>query len=333
MKIFVVGPEVRDCFTQNVAHAFRALGHDVRSMPAFLFGAPNSRQLRVFQDILDRASERWRLRRDKWSIKVAGDFKPTLTLVCTRTLEPETVAEIRKRSGGLVVCWYGDSPANIRRGHIVSGEYDVVFMKDKEFADSLHKQVGLEAHHLDEACTPAWHKPVSNARKLHLVVAGTLYGYRNAFLARLIERKIEVCAYGPSPSPWVSKQVAGIHTGRYLDHTNKANIFGEGLACLNTFAPAERNSLNCRIFETCGSGGLLLTERKEVLTRCFDPGKEFLDFSCFDECLEHIEKIKREPDFAEKIRAAAVRRAHGEHTYVHRLEKIMAILNLSSVAI
>jgi len=330
LKIFVVGPETNDCFTHNIAHAFRSLGHDVRSMPSFLFGAANSRFLRGFYDVLDRTSEMWRLRRDRWAIKVADDFKPKITFVCTRTLEPETVYAIRKRSGGLVICWYGDTPGNIRRGHIVSGEYDAIFLKDREFVESLRKQLGLEAHHLDEACTPDWHKPVNNFRQAHLVVAGTLYGYRNAFLSRLLDQDVEVRAYGPSPSPWVPQQVKAVHTGCYLDHTNKAQIFNEGLACLNTFAPAERNNLNCRIFETCGSGGLLLTERKEVLSRCFEPGKEFLDFASSEECLDVIERLRMDIPFSEQIRKAAVKRAHGEHTYAHRLSTILQTIGLKT---
>ena len=329
MRVFVVGPESGDYFTHNVAHAFRSLGHEVFSEPLGLFVTPRSRLARGADEVLTRTSSSWRLRRDRWAVRVAGDFKPAITFVCTRTLEPETVAAIRKSSGGLVVCWYGDTPGNIRRGHIVSGEYDAVFLKDREFAECLRNQLGLVAHHLDEACNPAWHRPMGSLRQSHLVVAGTLYGYRNAFLARLLDRGIEIRAYGPRPSPWVAKRVATLHTGRYLDHTDKAQAFEEGLACLNTFSPAERNNLNCRIFETCGSGGLLLTERKDVLARCFEPGKEYLDFASFDECLEQIERLRREPALSERIRQAAVKRAHGEHTYVHRLTTILQTIGVA----
>lgn len=329
MKVFVVGPEKSDCFTHNVAHAFRSLGHEVFSMPPHLFATVQSRVSRGLEEILQRTSSTWRLRGDRWAIRVAGEFKPAITFVCTRTLEPETVEEIRKRSGGLVICWYGDTPGNIRRDHIVSGEYDAVFLKDTDFARSCHDVLGIEAYTLDEACNPDWHRPMTKTRSHHLLAAGTLYGYRNSFLKRLADQGEMIQVYGPPPSPWVPQVVKKLHTGRYLDQTTKAQAFNEALACLNTFAPAERNNLNCRIFETCASGGLLLTERKEALSRCFEPGKEYLDFASFEECIEQIDRIRFDIGLSERIRQAAVKKAHGEHTYVHRLATILRTIDVS----
>jgi len=114
----------------------------------------------------------------------------------------------------------------------------------------------------------------------------------------------------------------------YLNETNKAEKFESALACLNTFSPLEAaSSLNCRIFEVCGSGGLLLTESRTAINRCFEPGSEYLDFNSMEECIEKIGFIQDNPGQADNIRKQAADRAHRDHTYEKRLEVIVDDLN------
>jgi spore maturation protein CgeB len=103
----------------------------------------------------------------------------------------------------------------------------------------------------------------------------------------------------------------------------KSQVFGEGMACLNTFALAEGNSLNCRAFEIAGAGGLQLLEARPIVTECFEPGKEVLTFTSFEELVAHIDRCRRHPEEARSIRAAAARRALEEHTYRHRIDRLL----------
>ncbi len=154
MRVFVTGPELSDSFSHNVAHTFREMGHEVRTDPAVAFLMQQSVLRRGMREMLERASRRWRMRREAGAVVIARGFKPDLTVMCTMTFEPETVDTIRRVSGGRVVLWFGDPPANLKRDHVVSGEYDTVFAKDPDFAHHLHTMLGLDAHHLVEACNP-----------------------------------------------------------------------------------------------------------------------------------------------------------------------------------
>lgn len=328
MKILVLGSESGDYFAHNVAYTLRKMGHDVLSDHMLGSDAGKSRLRRGVKLVLNQASHRWAMRDDRRAIALSKAHRPQLVLVCTRTYEPETIESIR-RNGAMVICWFADSPANVQRGHITSNEYDAVFVKDSRFADDLRNVAGIEAFHLHEACNPDWHKPTHMEIKNHIAVAGTMYGYRNRIVGRLVDAGWSVRCYGPSPSPWVGMQVKKIHTGIFLDQTNKANAFGEALACLNTFSPAERNALNCRIFETCGCGGLLISEHKSAMDECFDPYEEYLPFSTFDELLEQLERANADGAMTTRIRANALRRAHSEHTYEHRLNKIFSLISLT----
>ena len=329
MKIFVAGPDLSDSFANNVAYTFREMGHHVVTDSRANHPMLNSAVRRGLNEFLERAWKLWRLRGARRAIDIARRFKPDLTVMCTLTYEPESVEAIRQVSGGSVVLWYCDPRGNLPRDHVVTGEYDAVFAKDPDFTNDLRRILGIEAYHLAEACNPAWHVPVAGRGGDSIVVAGTAYGYRNAFVERLMEAGVDIRIYGPDPSLWVSNNIARAHTRRFLDQDSKAFVFGEALACLNTFAPSEgRNNLNARIFEACACGGVLLTEQREAINNYFECDLEYLAYGSLEECLEHHSRLLKDPSGGKVIRERAVQRAHGEHTYRHRLEKMLAILEM-----
>ncbi len=319
MKIFVTGPAVADSFSHNVAYTFREMGHEVRTDSRGTFVMQRSAVGRGLNDLLGRAWQRWRLRGDRRAVDIAAEFKPDLTVMCTLTYEPESVEAIRRVSGGRAVLWYGDTPGNLPRDHVVSGEYDAVFAKDPDFTNDLQRMLGLEAHHLAEACNPAWHRPVSTREGNAIVVAGTSYGYRNAVVGRLLDAGVELQLYGPAPARWVPAKVVAAHTATFLDQESKAGVFGRALACLGSFAPSEgRNNVNCRVFETCGCGGVLLSEQREAIGRYFERGLEYLAYESFEECLEHVRRLRDDAsgDASSRRRSALPR--HGRAWLVGR---------------
>jgi spore maturation protein CgeB len=129
--------------------------------------------------------------------------------------------------------------------------------------------------------------------------------------------------YGARPPRWAHPEIKRLHTGKYVTGEEKSRVFGEGVACLNTFSLAEGNSLNCRAFEVAGAGGLQIIEYRPAIEECFEPGKELLTFQTYEELLEHIERARSHPQEMRPIREAGARRALAEHTYRHRLQVIL----------
>lgn len=324
-RILVLGSERGDFFAHNVAYTLRSMGFEVFSDPGLGSSAARRRLARRLDAAIGMASRWWSQVHDRRSVNLVRDLTPDLVLVCTRTYDPETVLNWRKL-GAQAICWYGDAPANIPRGHITSGEYDAVFLKDYQFASNLRHILKLPAYFLPEACNPDWHKPSGCKIDDNITFAGTMYGYRSRLAEMLITDRFHVQCYGPTPSQWASQAIRKSHTGRFLDHQNKSAVFEASLACVNTFAPAERDALNCRVFETCGSGGLLITEQKPTLSRHFEPGKEVLTFTTYDELTAHIERVRSDHEFSKRIRAKASLRAHGEHSYKHRILEMLRVL-------
>ena len=79
-------------------------------------------------------------------------------------------------------------------------------------------------------------------------------------------------------------------------------------------------------FEAAGAAGLQLIEYRPVIEECFEPGKELLTFSTYEELLGHIERAHKEPKAMQTIREAGARRALTEHTYEHQLRRILGNL-------
>jgi spore maturation protein CgeB len=144
-----------------------------------------------------------------------------------------------------------------------------------------------------------------------------------------MKHDVPLSLYGSRPPSWSHPAYRQAHTGKYIVREEKSRIFGEALACLNTFSLSEGDSLNCRAFEIAGAGGLQLIEFRRAIQDCFEPGKEVLTFGTFEELLAHLERARREPAAMKSIREAGARRALAEHTYRHRLEKLLKLLDES----
>jgi spore maturation protein CgeB len=325
MRILVAGPRFPDSFADNVACALEGMGHEavtVQEQPVQAYWSLPRRLARL-------ATERILGNRPKPEdhvlLRLARRARPDVLLALTWDIHPEVLEDMRILCGGRRVLWWGDVPANSQRWGLANPGWDRVYTKDATAVSKL-QLAGRSAGLLHEAMNPRWHRPIAARKSDAVIVAGNYYALRQAILARLLRAGVPLELYGPRPPRWSDPEIAGRWSGKYVTREDKSRVFGEGMACLNTFAFSETNSLNCRAFEIAGAGGLQLVERRPALEQCFSPGEEVLAFETFEELLAHIERARRAPAEVERIRQAGARRALAEHTYRHRLEKILADL-------
>lgn len=254
--------------------------------------------------------------------EVAKDYKPDLFLSLTRRIHPEILMDLGKTCRGRRVLWWGDTPANSKEWGILDPEWDFIYLKDRSAVGKL-RLVGRNAFLLNEAMNPVWHKPIARQLNNEMVVAGNFYAYRQAIVLRLMGDGVGVQLYGPPPPRWADPRIVRHHIGRYVVCEEKSRVFGEGMACLNTFSLNEGNSLNCRAFEIAGAGGLQIIESRPAIGECFEPGKDLLVFESYEELTGHIERARKYPEEMKAIRESGAKRALAEHTYRHRVEVIL----------
>jgi spore maturation protein CgeB len=284
MKILVPGVSFEDSFIENVVVTLRRMGHEVLGLGTEDYTRYWSLTRNAWRVISERLRGDRPGRQDLRLLRLAKEFKPDLVLATTGHVHPDVLHELGRIGRGRRAIWWGDPPANIQRWGILDPNWDAVFIKNPETVAKL-RLVGRNAHLLHEAMNPQWHRVMCGQSNDRVVVAGNWYAFRQALVVRLMQDGVEMELHGAPPPRWAHPDIKRHHSARYVVKEEKSRAFGAGLACLNTFSLVEGNALNCRAFEVAGAGGLQLMEWREVISDCFEPGREVLVFSKFDEFL------------------------------------------------
>ncbi|HVK64671.1 MAG TPA: glycosyltransferase [Polyangium sp.] len=323
MRVLVLGPRFADGFADNVAETLVEMGHEVLGAEEVDHAAYWSVPRRALRMVEERVFGDAPLPQDRKLLRLVKDRRPDVLLALTWDVHPEVLDALGRFVPGRRILWWGDAPANSRRFGLVNPFWDKVYVKDPDAVKKL-RLAGKECALLHEAMNPRWHRPLAKQTSDAVVVAGNYYAFRQAVLMRLLRDGARLELYGAEPPPWSAKEIRASFSGKYVVREEKSRVFGAGMACLNTFALAEGNSLNCRAFEIAGAGGLQLVEFRPTLLQCFEPGKEVLTFETYEELRGHLEHARHFPADMLAIREAGARRALAEHTYRHRLETILA---------
>jgi spore maturation protein CgeB len=323
IRVGVVGPIGGDSFAENIIESLPGAGADPVTLgPAFPQSA--HRPVAAALSLALRASDRVGLAYQRSLVTAAERADVNLVLSTDHFLLPATVRELRRR--GVRVClWFPDCVANLDRQRMLLGDYDALFFKDPLLVRRLSDMLDLPAHYLPEACNPSRHRSPTAAPELpYVVFVGNVYAARARLVGQLLDRGVDLRIYGPRIPRWLSDPRLGRHhAGRYLVGAEKAAVFRGARAVVNALHPAEMQSVNCRLFEAAGCGATVLCERRDSLSALFDEDREVLAFSTFDELVARIKQCEDDPAAALAVGDAAAARSLSDHTYRHRLTRIL----------
>ena len=323
-RVGVIGPTDPDSFADNILDCLPDL--DVEPVR---LGVPRvefrSRRLNSAQVLASRAlpqlDDRLQARIADRAIEAGCD----LVISIWGELMPAPVRRLRA-AGIPVVLWFPDAISNLGRQAMFVAPYSRLYFKDPEVVERITSMLDLPAAYLPEACNPHWHTSTAAAGTSgKVVVAGNIYPTRATLLDRLHGDGIPLDLYGAAPASWVGQRPwASIHNGRSIVRHEKADTFRAAAAVLNNLHPSEMQSVNCRLFEAAGSGAAVLCEDRAVVDDLFVPGEEVLAFSSYDDLVKHVRALLDDPSLTTRVGDAAAVRAHAEHTYQHRLRRILA---------
>lgn len=327
MKFIIPNYPLPDSFVENVVFTLRKMGHEVLTAePPVRF--VNHRIEHLVGELYSKMAPNTLTPQEKWLLKIYKDFKPDVVLALTQSIREEILHTLQQ-AGARTVAWWGDTPANMRKQGLLCEGWDLIFIKDK-YAVFKMKTLGLNAHFLPEAMNPAWHKWSFREEEINnsILFAGSIYDYRHYLISRLLASGFkDITLFGHRPPKWANEDVKATYTGRYISKEEKSAEFGKSLACINSTAMSEGNSINCRAFEIAGAGGLQIMEYRPAIEDCFDPGVDIVTYSTFGELTESLNRFSKDRAAAMAIRIAAHKRAQQEHTYERRLLHIIEALN------
>jgi spore maturation protein CgeB len=333
VRVLIVGKRFPDSFADNLVTSLQDGGHEAFAVSPFpgAWAAPGPAGVRLRHEV--QAVPRVARRLQDHVVARAVEYRADLTINLDSSLHFSLVRPLRRATAAPVALWYPDSPGTLaRETHVLAG-YDALFLKDSAVVERYRTTLGLNAHFLPEACNPRWHRPLGEpapvADRPSAVMAGNMYATRYVLARELAARGVELKLYGPAWPRWLPRDEALESAGRrgYIAREEKARAFRHGPVVLNSLASHEADGLNCRVFEAAACGAVVLTEWRDRLPSFFDVPGEVRAYRTLDELLEHLVALCR-ASVGERsaLGNAAARRAHAEHSYLHRFEVIRATL-------
>jgi len=342
MRIAVIGPISSDSFAKCIVHALLDMGHDVLSVnpdKSFLSGfLPDSLytrhffNLKVIEELLVKSFSPVEAFQWKKPSKAIKSYEPDLILSTMWDIPPGILEKLKRGQNrdSLAVMWCPDALINFGRQYLFLAPWDFLFFKDKYVVDVFKKKLQLNAHLLPLACYPKWHYKVSLSAKematygCDITIAGGLYPYRAKIFEHFLHYQIKI--WGQPLSSYLESPVRKFHQGRYVGELEKSKAFNGAAIVLNTMHYSEILGLNQRVFDTCGCGAFQIVDASPVIKDFFIPGRELVCFRDLKELKEIIPYYLSRPQERAEIAQAGYLRAHAEHTFQHRLEKMLQVI-------
>lgn len=338
MNILVVGKFYTEGFALHIAESLADLGHVVRRFePGFRSQRTKGKlghRLDQIRGVIHSSTDgvppiRSHRMRHLWRV---ADLAPLdVVIVCHDFLWPSEVAELKRRTGAQVVMWFPDALVNFGRAFFMNAPYDALFFKDPFIVHSLGDVLRSPTYYLPECFNPQRHwlpeldLKVDAFYECDITTAGNQHSWRVAYFKHLTNYDIKLWG---NPAPlWMSAgAINDMHQERSVFNQDKAKAFRGAKIVLNNLHYGEVWGVNVRCFEAAGVGAFQMVDWRPGLEQLFKDGEELVAFRNIKDLKEKIDYWLPRMDERRTIGEAAMRRAHAEHTYRHRLEMLFETL-------
>lgn len=261
------------------------------------------------------------------AIAALRDAEPDVLLVIKADLLRERWWQAVADAGVPSVLWLYDELARMDYSLDTLRELGPIVSYSPHDVEALNA-AGITATHMPDgydSLAPFTPRPTPAA-----TLVGARYAGRERLMRALADAGIPVKAYGRewSRRAWDivrTRRFAspGIPTGADLPRTEYYGVMAGSLAALNVHGD-DHDGFTMRTFEAPGVGGLQLVDRPDV-DQYYDVGTETLVFTTPEELVDQVSRARREPQWADAVRAAGRARTLAEHTLVHRMATVEAL--------
>jgi hypothetical protein len=178
-------------------------------------------------------------------------------------------------------------------------------------------KIGARPIYLAEGADPAFHCKLEIKRDIDILFLGSCYGMRKSLIEYLVNRGLNVSAYGTG---WPNGHV---NFDKSIELINRSKVV-LGIGGVGHMSSVQH--LKGRDFEVPMCGALYLTSYNPELTDWYDIGREILCYSSPQNCAEILGIILRDENLQDSIRRSALIRAQKDHTWEGRLFSIFNLL-------
>jgi spore maturation protein CgeB len=208
----------------------------------------------------------------------------------------------------------------------------MVFAAGTDVVDALTGTIDRPVHYLPLAADPSVYKPMRSRDqyRANVVFAGTATPRRERLLGELIE--FGLALWGPG---WRRTSLRDYCRGEQLDTENFVRAYAGASVAVNIHRSADAEpavkecGVNQRTFEVAAIGVPQVVDFRGDLERHFVDRKEVLVYRSVEEMRALVEAALQDPAAAETVAGAGRQRVLQEHTYMHRLRRLLDIVRAS----
>ncbi|VAX16939.1 CgeB family protein [hydrothermal vent metagenome] len=269
----------------------------------------------------------------------AHHIQPDIILsIAQAPLAPGAIDRL-KALGAPVVFWFVEDYTTLSYWEAVAPHYDYFFCIQKgAFLEKLAKAGAPFAGYLPQAADTSVHRPVelTDAEKEEygsdISFMGAGYPNRRRFFSGLLDMSLKIWGTEWDLLTPVGRRVVGqnlrIEPEQYVKIFNTARInlnlhsslTHPGVDPLGDF-------INPRTYEIAACGRFQLVDMRGYMAEAFKIDDEMVTFSDIDDLREKISFYLAHPEKMERIATAARQRVLREHTFVHRMARMINIVS------
>lgn len=266
-------------------------------------------------------------------IHAALEYRPEVLFIYGSNwgIYPATLAKLKVRLGCKAILWeenllyWRDFQVEALR------QYDHLFSLDSYPVPLLKlPSTGLsDVHFLGPACDPEEHSRVdlSKSDEERFAAQVTFIGggrsRRRALFENLTDYDLKLWGWGWNKSPKLKQ----FFTPETVFGLKKTKIYSATPICPNLQSGHYQvNGVACRPFEVACCGRAPFSEPQPDLERFFEPGEEAIVFQDAHDLRRKVDYYLSHPDELDRIGERARQRAVSEHTYRHRMQRLMEVV-------
>ena len=279
---------------------------------------------------------------DSRVIACASEFKPDLVLAVAQSpINNATVAKLR--SAGITCAYWFVEDYRFKTywpSKVPAFDFFFTIQRDDYLRSQFASLGYTNWHYLPLACEPTIHKPwngdhVENrSYRCQLGFMGSPYRNRMSVFDKLTHYQLGVWGQGWDAYELSPALQASVREGkRRITPEESVKIYSSADIVLNLHSSPfmdginpDGDFVNPRTFEIAACGGFQLIDNRKELAELFDPQNEIAVFNTFEELQMMINYWLARPQLRREMSLKAQMRAYRNHTYKHRAETIIEIV-------
>ncbi|MES2366652.1 MAG: glycosyltransferase [Pseudomonadota bacterium] len=222
------------------------------------------------------------------------------------------------------ILWLTDAPT-LSTGDCAP--FERIYLSDTGYENDLLQAIEPARYHgeLAFACHPKIHHPAPPAsNQTGCCFIGNRDSRRDVWLKGLMAAQVRPIVYG---NYFLRDALFWQHPTLFrqaLPNASMGGIYAHYRVALNLHARVVRKGTNMRTFECAAYGIPQVVDHRDGLTHHFAAGTEILISNTPAEMARQIQELLAQPDLATHMAQCARKRALTDHTYYHRLLKLLS---------